>query len=314
LYFTMAIRQTRVKDVLATKNNFLLLLSERDTIHSTLKKFAAHRINAAPLFLKERHVGFIDLLDILTYLLNVLEKNSDTPFHDFSSIQDEYLHQEVDFSLKSVANLVDFSGRNPFLGTLEETPIISILPIFAKGIHRMAVTNQQDDIIGVLSQSDIIQFLAKNTSGLGSKANSTLEELGCAYKDVVKVKSDTITFEAFKLIQTSKVSGVAVVDSDDVIIGNLSASDLKILNSVGSEPNLSNFDSLFLPLQEVLGILVKLNEKSGVITCTPQTIFGELIQILAKERIHRVYCVDAAKHPVGVLSLSDICRVFLIPG
>lgn len=58
--------------------------------------------------------------------------------------------------------------------------------------------------------------------------SKTVQELGLGLKEVLTIREDQNAFEAFRLIHAKKVLGIAVVDNNGVLTGNISASDLRV--------------------------------------------------------------------------------------
>jgi len=60
-----------------------------------------------------------------------------------------------------------------------EGPTELKLTLFIKSIHRVAVINEEGVIIGIVSQSNIIKFMAENIHSMNKEfCRSTLVDLG----------------------------------------------------------------------------------------------------------------------------------------
>lgn len=93
-----------------------------------------------------------------------------------------------------------------------------------------------------MSQSDIIRFLVGRLGEFPQIFNKNLNELGLSRKkNLIKVRKTEAAVKALSLIIEHKISGfielfrtdlmmpgVAVIDDDGKLIGNFSASDLKV--------------------------------------------------------------------------------------
>ena len=79
-----------------------------------------------------------------------------------------------------------------------------------------------------LTQSAVVDFLAKNVSKLGNVVDKTVGEMLLGCKPVVKVNINHNAIDAFKLMAEHKVSAVAVVDDENHLISNLSARDIRV--------------------------------------------------------------------------------------
>jgi len=104
-----------------------------------------------------------------------------------------------------------------------------------------------------------------------------------------------------------KVSAVAIVDESEQLVLNLSASEIRGLDH-------KNFDALLLPITEFMHKMKLIPSAFSLrppLTCLPTTTLETAIFRLATYRVHRLWIVDEQGRPVGVLSLTDIMKLFL---
>jgi len=104
------------------------------------------------------------------------------------------------------------------------------------------------------------------------------------------------------MIYSNGISGVAIVDKEDVLLANLSASDLKGLNE-------ENFNILLLP---VLDFLKRKHEHLKLpFTVLPSTTFEMVILKFFATRAHRLWVVDSLEtyRVQGVISLTDVMKL-----
>jgi len=363
-----------VKDVVSTQPQFLITLeTHRDTVQTVLKKFALHHISSAPVFDGVKFVGFVDLVDILTFVLAVMSKPPGTQDISIQKLADhfDYLEHYSSFdallnaassasagsastaeastdsntskqlSVQRINEIVDLSHRNPFLATMLEQPLQEVILAFAKGMQRLAVCNAHDEITSIVTQSSIARWFAADPNRLGEVGNRTLEELGFAYNEVVMVDVSTKSLLAFQKLHQSRMNSIAVVNNLDEakIIGNLSASDLKVIlpfykpptddssaasssssSSVSASASSSSsseslhFDSLLQPLSVVLPQINKFNGRpdGSVITCRPNSTLFSVVKQLADNHIHRVYCVNENNRPVGSIAINSVCEIAIL--
>lgn len=113
------------------------------------------------------------------------------------------------------------------------------------GVHRVPVVNEKGEVVNILSQSSLITFLNHSCANL-AEFKSTLKELHLGSKPVISVHKDVPAIEAFRLMDKKKISGVAVVDTDGKLVGNTSASDLKLFLKTPS------IDLLNMPIMQFL--------------------------------------------------------------
>jgi len=121
------------------------------------------------------------------------------------------------------------------------------------------------------------------------------------------ISEDAIAIDAFKMMMDKDVSGLAVVDAEGKLTGNISMNDLKAVNTDGRM-----FWRLY---QTVKNFLLKIrkenNEKDGerphrMVVVKERETIEAVIRKLADNKVHRIYIVDERHKPIGVISLKDV--------
>lgn len=109
--------------------------------------------------------------------------------------------------------------------------------------------------MNVISQSDIIRFLVPKMDQFVSLFDSTAEELGLGMHPPITISSTEPAIKALRLIGTHRISALAVVDENGKLVGNLSASDLKV-RFVRSFARANRSRKLFIYIYTVLIIML----------------------------------------------------------
>jgi len=210
--------------------------------------------------------------------------------------------------------------------------------------HRFAVIDASGLITDIVAQSDLAMYLRRNRELLDpSVLDATARSLGLGAQGgrrVAQVPSALPAVDAFYEMERQNVQAVAVVDeATDAIIGNLSESDLVTL-----DPNA--FGALALPVGEYLlhahglgdalgreGAAAEALARDGMsassgelynpksspyaaalrrfgarltVTCSDGSTVGEILDAMHVRAVHRVWVVDDAERPTGVVALSDV--------
>jgi predicted transcriptional regulator len=121
------------------------------------------------------------------------------------------------------------------------------------------------------------------------------------------VADDCKTIDTFRELLAKKITGIGVVDKNGKLVGNISARDIGhvVTSNPGAELN--------SPVGEFLSELRSAGEThDAAITCVGTDSVRAVILKIAENKIHRIYVEDGGV-PIGVISLSDICR-FLLKG
>jgi len=271
-----------------------------DSIGKAMELLAQHGITSAPVWDASANafVGFVDTLDLAMFVSYLYYENFQRHPHLYDPKE---LSQRFAIPVKDVINA---SKRDPFWTIDEDETVGFLVENFLKiGIHRVPVV-RNGQLMGIVSQSDVIRLLARNLPLITHETSKTLQELGLDQFPVVTVKNDASLIEAFNTILQMDISGLAVVDfRHGQILNNLSASDLKGVTQ-------QNFFKLEAQLHQIFALTPN---KKPPVTCIARNTLAEVIEQVNKTGVHRVYIVDQQNKPVGVLSLTDIIRCFALP-
>lgn len=335
----------------------LIKFSTAQSVGEAMKVLAAYNILSAPVSdaASGEYVGMLDVADILGGVVKgvypeLLEKGF-LEQHKRLSIS-ELQSVGVEFSARKLSNLVH-GGDLWFKGDTES----NLLEVVETGFrvrlpaklhaphhhlrvhHRVCVFDilpgeQTPDgpvpewhITNVVSQTDVLRFLASQIDRLDPAFDHPLSKLGLVTQDLQTTTASTPTLAAFALMHKKGLSGMGVTESEGgPLIGNLSISDLR-----GLTPD--RFGALALPvgsfllLQKGCGLrwedcltdqlpeAVKEGRWSEalsaipLVTCTPESSFREAIGQLVDHNKHRVYVVDGEGRAIGVVTPTDALRL-----
>ena len=159
----------------------------------------------------------------------------------------------------------------------------------------------------VLSQSDIVAFIASKCSK--EFLDESIDDVGLPYrKDVVAIADTAKASMAFELMDAKRMSGIAVVNEDGKLVGNVSAKDIK--RAVLDPTNIH---------LDVLSYLAIIRQAEANDTRHPfchvssNASVGHVVNMMAKTGFHRVYVIDTDSKPIGVISFSDIIKHVIKP-
>jgi CBS domain-containing membrane protein len=130
-------------------------------------------------------------------------------------------------------------------------------------------------------------------------------------KEVVAVKKYADIHEAARLLTESRVSGLPVVDAENIVLGVISEADILSMTGIKDGHNFRDILRHILgePLPErKSGHLVGDIMTSPAITTRPDVDIKEVAKILDEKRIKRLPVVDRKNKLVGVISRADIVR------
>jgi CBS domain-containing protein len=293
------------KILLPTSFN-LITVNHSDTVGQVLKVFKEHNISSAPVIEKpvisdpehpaENYSGIIDIVDLVTFAVEI--------FSNLETLSEEELRQLQDqWKRAPISDIVDISGRSPLVPIHAGSPLLYCLGALSRpSVHRVPVTDHQGHIIGVVTQSHVISFLHENISCFSEAMRKFPVRRWMPPRPVIYVRSNTIVLEAFQKLCKCMVTGLAVLNEQDKLIGNISASDLKKVD----QDNI--VQTMQLPIQQFLSLY----PWSKAITVTLEDTLESVLETLVRNKIHRVY-VEHNEKALGVISLCDIIHFISRP-
>jgi len=190
-------------------------------------------------------------------------------------------------------------GLEPFWSVPRNEPLLALINNFMKGrIHRVPIVGDDNHISGSVTQSDVVQFLFKNEEHFHSVMKKTLKELDLEEGSVVSVIETQPLIKALSTIVETQFTGLAVIDSQGKLVGNVSASDVKGLS-------LETFNTLNLPIRDFV--------KHKPVCIQKGSTMRDVISKIVEYHVHRVFVVDDANKLLNVISLTSVLKAFGTP-
>eukprot|EP01118_Nematostelium_gracile_P001442 TRINITY_DN1147_c0_g1_i1.p1 TRINITY_DN1147_c0_g1~~TRINITY_DN1147_c0_g1_i1.p1 ORF type:complete len:337 (+),score=83.74 TRINITY_DN1147_c0_g1_i1:105-1013(+) len=277
----------------------LVTLDPDDTIEYAFQTLASSTVTAAAVYdkISKQFLGFVDTLDLTVFTIRVFAENLEHHPH---------LYDPKELAIRfnrPVSDVINASKTDIFSPVESTKSIQSLISDFLQfGVHRVPVL-QNGQVIGIVSQSDVVRYLLQHANKMEALFNKKLSELSMDKGPVVTITNDQSLMKAFTQLMIHNISGLAVVDLNGQLVNNLSASDLKGITT-------STFYKLEGPIHEVF---MSNPNKLPPVTCSPRDSIGDVIRIVVKTGVHRVFVVDEQYKPVNVITLTDIIRLFAQP-
>jgi len=213
-------------------------------------------------------------------------------------IRRRYFHHET---------VIDVIGRHRYhskiLAIKRNRPITVALHVFAAGVQRINVLKDKK-VIGVLTQSAVLKWLAEDTSRLGIIEHERAEDLGIPWDRVIKINKDYPTIDAVELMHERCVFSLPLIDDDGRLVGHVSMSDFKSLILKDED-----FTDLLLPIHVVVKRYREMTNKEDIIISAPTetATIRDIVLTMAKERIHQMYLINDAGVPTDMISMTNVC-------
>jgi len=187
--------------------------------------------------------------------------------------------------------------------------------IVTTGTRRVLIVDKNDHLCSVVTQSRILDFLPslmKTDRG----ANRKLKDLQLGSTDIKKIHMNEMAIKAFKLMGTG-VTAVAVVNSSDQLVGNLSPSDIRVVGY-----NLDFWEYLGLSCKDYLAKIREYVTNSehnvnrfqwlasdDVVCINLNTSLLAAVRILTFFHLHHIFLTDDERHVLGILTIADVLRI-----
>lgn len=300
------LQQTSIKNLI-DPTRALVTANGQDKVWNTLALLGKNKLLSCPVLneAENKFVGFVDIIDIMTALvaaglsLEVVEILTDSPpsLEDFIAVASNALADT------NTLEILNASGRNPWKVVSDTVSVFEVMKNFSEDhtLHRVAVYSGEQ-LIGVVTQFGVIAYLYSVLDKFEDVKNKVFDISAFREKPVYTCFPTESVVDIFERLYDKKITGMPVVDENGEIVGSFSASDIK--GHYGGEI----VHTMWKSLADFLHSSNKFyNREAGTNTFTAKDTdtYNDILGKIVKNHIHRLFVVDN-RHPVGVISLSDI--------
>jgi len=246
-------------------------------------------------------VGFVDVLDLLRFVIDITQSSQDISHETIENLKWEGRC----FEREKSGCLVNISRADPLVTISNTASLWDVVCIFATEVHRLAVIEPgttEHLVSNIISQTDIVNFIATRGVWIGSNLEKTLKEVGLHKPGVATQLDHVNVISVLRYMQEYQVSGVAIVDKFGRLIANFSASDLIGLTA-------TNFLLLSLSVKEFLQRIHGFTKPP--VYCKSSDTVESLIMKMTLHKVHRVYLIDEHMVPRAVITMTDVMQLLL---
>lgn len=188
----------------------------------------------------------------------------------------------------------------------EESLHGAALALLQHRIHRLPIMDPVDrTILHIITHRKINNFLVKNLAGAVGLLAMSIEELGIGtFAGVITVGAETPVIGVLDLLARHNISAVPVVDERGVALGVYANSDIV---DIARRRTFSDLD------RPVSDILLRRSTQRVIHSCHPRDSLQQVLQRFSETKVHRLIATDAQGRVLGIVSLSDILKAFLLP-
>jgi len=274
-----------VDQVMLKKVDVLTELSTTPILNS-YKTIREKNFLSVPVTLDGQIYGFLDELDILHFSVE--------RYHDLTNV--------------TSAEVLNYSKLNPYFTISDNVNLIKLCESFCithPGLQRIAVVDENEKFVGIVTQSKIVRFFAPHVKHFDF-GNSSLEILGLgnnsnSNRSFITLKQSDSIHKALQTLYEEKANCLAIVSAkNNKLKGTFSASDLKYF---ASRP-FKHEEFLNLTLKEFVCKSARL-----VPQVTKHSLCHEVVSIIDSQKLHHVFVTEHSV-PVGLIFLSDIIELF----
>jgi len=297
-------------DIVRPPQNKIYIANRTDKVIEVWKGLIDHNFWSVPVLqkTKQKWYGFLDLWDIVKFVVEQFKTSNDELLRNSDdwlklvSAKEEFMNLTVNDVMR-----YPLSRENPFFPIHAGYSLFAAIEALARQphLHRVPIIDKERHLVTIITQSQVIKILDKNLNMLGEKKNKPVMKLDNYYERVVSVHEDSVAMDAFRLMVEKDITGVAVIDNEGKLTGTVSIRDLKAIST-----DTRMFWRLYQTCKNFL-LKVKSGETTGDRPRSPVTVKATdtleiVIKKLNEHNIHRVFIIDDAKRPIGVISLKDI--------
>jgi CBS domain-containing protein len=231
-------------------------------------------------------------------------------FHQGEVLDSAMLYERgQDLFGRAITEVIGKSYRLTAADIHKTTSLWDTIGIFQKGAHRLPITNEDGIIVNLISQTDVLRFLMTQRDYYDNIFDSTVEDLKLGRHLALTCHQDQTTLAALQKMQQGNISALAIVNSNNELVGNLSASDLKGAVIINDDPGSDPLGCLLLP---VLAFLHQNGRKNiEPFSCTHKSTLGSIIESMLNLGYHRVWVVDQQNHVKSIISITDVMRAII---
>lgn len=287
------------------------------------------RVNAAATASPE-----LPVLQRMAELTRLGQTYAQTPLRDVRSRWDGtgvWAAATADMNLNDALHKCLRIGNDAMEGAPGGEPLAGS-PLLRQCPHRFAIIDTGGMVTDIVAQSDVAMYLRRNREILDpSIIDAPVKSLGLGTQGgrrIVSLSVSVPVIDCFYEMERANVQAVAIVDDGtDVLVGNLSESDIATLSpdafgayalpvgeflvhTHGITPTIPpRDDRAYSPTSTAYGVALAREGGGLVVSCESTATVGEVLELMHTRACHRVWVVDDARRPVGVISLADILAV-----
>eukprot|EP00029_Vermamoeba_vermiformis_P004473 TRINITY_DN15016_c0_g1_i1.p1 TRINITY_DN15016_c0_g1~~TRINITY_DN15016_c0_g1_i1.p1 ORF type:complete len:227 (-),score=8.75 TRINITY_DN15016_c0_g1_i1:284-964(-) len=194
------LKNTKVRQIII-ENPKLITVTDTDSVSTALKLLIENKILGLPVYDSKlkKFASFLDVKDILCHAVKVMSKGELQQYSESKEYIDQISHFQK-FSSATCGEVVNASGRDVFIQVVEQANIETVISVMVDlgFLRRVPIVNQKDELVAVLSQSQIVKYLNQHMNSFGF-ANKTIGDIKLGYKEVISATKNEFVKDVAKI-------------------------------------------------------------------------------------------------------------------
>jgi len=269
-----------------------------------------------------KFLGFIDFLDIVWFTIwsfglwrqeqgqgQASVAESKESFSSYLSL-DRFRNASV----QDVLGRPGFGTRNQATQIYKGFSLFHVFETMARiSSHRIAITNSERKVTGIITQSMIVSLLDQHMDRLGGMSSHKVSEMLPGLFDELRAVHETdMALTAFKQMVEHNVSGLAVLNSQGELVDTISVRDLRGMGSAAE-----NWTNLWLNVRDFKNMcrekFPQQTPQKPIFVNKDDTL-EKCIKSMDDGNIHRIFVadlLDGKAIPSHCISQRDVLRFIL---
>jgi len=304
-------------------NNFgrVIKVPDTATIGDALQVMTKHRILSLPVVhsVTGMPLWVLGMFDLVAYCISNFEAGDfqNDFYHKFVHLVSDKFKELSHRSISAIEASADYTLDPVFVVDQHDSIAEAVKIMMTKKTHRVLVCSSTGELVNLITQSRVMQFLPGIIEGSPS-SQKTVKELGLGEKNVISVNAKETAYCAFNEMVKNRVSGLAVVNDSGLLVGNISISDFKLC---GYQSRF--WDLLGLSVRDYMKEIIAkpevnirtqllyslgLKEEIPLVKCHQDDSLLVVVKLFSFYGVHRLFVVDDQRKPIAVISLTDLLR------
>lgn len=293
----------------------LLWARADERVGMVCKTMADNLIRSMPVFSTAEPaqlVGIVDFADVASHVVTYTRSHQT---HIILTDGQDFVSEVGD---KSVLDVIDLSHRNPTVPLPASASLLEAIDAFVRHSPRprqLVITTTANaeihlgDLVGIMPPSLLLKAIQEATRSRsmlsGQPFTASVSSLGLGTTPVITIDKTQTVLEAFDVMFHHRITGVAVIDDNHALVGNISMSDIRHLFKKKRFATLIKSCWQFI----VDSRAESLDETFPFYAVRESSSVADVMDKALATHVHHLFVVDSKLTPIRVISLGDVLSV-----